>query len=89
MNELSLRLNMPPDVARVCCDSVGMEIQNETTSRSQVLMNYDSHGLELHVSSQDLISMRASLNTYFRWTIMCYDLLIIKTKNGSSKTNSG
>ncbi|MFZ2455148.1 MAG: KEOPS complex subunit Pcc1 [Candidatus Altiarchaeia archaeon] len=74
MNELSVRLEVPAETAQVCCASVGLEAQSEALSRSKVELSCEKDALILNVSAQDLGAMRAAVNTYLRWIIMCCDL---------------
>lgn len=75
MNELKIRLKIPTEIARICCQSVGIETKSEALSRSRVDLGYDENYLKLDIDAQDLSAMRAALNTYLRWIIMCHDLL--------------
>jgi tRNA threonylcarbamoyladenosine modification (KEOPS) complex Pcc1 subunit len=74
MNELSIRLAVPGEIAQVCCASVGLEAKSEALSRSKVELSCEKDALILHVSAEDLGAMRAAVNTYLRWIIMCCDL---------------
>lgn len=74
MNELSVRLSMPAEAARVCCESVGLEAKSEALSRSSVELSCADGCLLLHVTATDLGAMRAAVNTYLRWIAMCCDL---------------
>jgi tRNA threonylcarbamoyladenosine modification (KEOPS) complex Pcc1 subunit len=74
MNELSIRLSVPAEIAQVCCRSVGLEAQSEALSRSRVELSCADGCLILHVTAKDLGAMRAAVNTYLRWVIMCCDL---------------
>lgn len=75
MNELEIRLKIPTEIARICCQSVGIEAKSEALSRSKVDLGYDENYLKLNIDAQDLSAMRAALNTYLRWIIMCCNLL--------------
>jgi tRNA threonylcarbamoyladenosine modification (KEOPS) complex Pcc1 subunit len=77
MNELSIRLEVPGETAQVCCRSVGLEAQSEALSRSKVELSCEKDALILNVNSEDLGAMRAAVNTYLRWIIMCCDLTTV------------
>ena len=62
------------ETAQVCCASVGLEAESEALSRSKVELSCEKDALVLHVSALDLGAMRAAVNTYLRWIIMCCDL---------------
>ena len=74
MNELSILLTVPGEIAQVCCRSVGLEARSEALSRSKVELSCEDDSLRLNIFAQDLGSMRAAVNTYLRWVIMCCDL---------------
>ncbi len=74
MNELSVRLYIPAEAAKVCCQSVGLEAQSEALTRSKVELSCEKDCLLLHITASDLSAMRAAVNTYLRWIIMCCDL---------------
>ena len=78
MNELRIRLGVPTGIAEICCLSVEMEAKSEALPRSNVDLEYGRDYLSLNITSSDLGAMRAALNTYLRWVIMCCDLLRIK-----------
>ena len=83
MNELLIKLHIPKDIATVCSDAIGIETQNEALKRSDIQFRYvcgrnnsdDTGNLEIHIKSEDLSALRASVNTYLRWTIMCCELV--------------
>lgn len=81
MNELSIRLMVPGEIAQVCCRSVGLEAQSEALSRSKVELFCEKDALILNVSAQDLGAMRAAVNTYLRWVLLCCDLTGEKQSN--------
>jgi len=80
MNELAVTLEMPAEAAKICCESVGIEAKSEALSRSSVELTQKGDSLNLRISSQDLGAMRAALNTYLRWIIMCHGLVDDKRK---------
>lgn len=74
-NELEVFLEVPSGIAGVCCESINIEAKSESLTRSTVDLSFEGDLLRLHVVSQDLSSMRAALNTYLRWIIMCCELV--------------
>ncbi|MCK4492276.1 MAG: hypothetical protein KAU03_06605 [Candidatus Altiarchaeales archaeon] len=74
MNELKIRLNVPTYIADVCCRCVGFEAESDVSERSGVRLSHKEDLLELEIRSGDLPSLRAAMNTYLRWTLMCFNL---------------
>lgn len=79
MNELIIKLEIPKDIADTCCKSI--EIETDMFNRSKIDLNYNGC-LKIRIKSKDLHALRAALNTYLRWIIMCCDLL--SKKNGTN-----
>lgn len=77
MNELKIRLDIPTEIAKICCESIGIETKSSALSRSKIDLGHGKDCLKIDINSQDLSAMRAALNTYLRWVIMCCDLLKI------------
>jgi len=77
MNELSINIGMPKQAAKICCEAMGVEIDavGDEMQRSSVGATYDDGGLNLHITAKDLNALRAALNTYFRWVVMCRDMV--------------
>lgn len=75
MNELKIRLNVPAHTADVCCRCVGFEAESDVSGRSEVRLSHKKDLLELEIRSGDLPSLRAAMNTYLRWTLMCFNLI--------------
>ncbi|MEA3255857.1 MAG: KEOPS complex subunit Pcc1 [Candidatus Altiarchaeota archaeon] len=98
MNELRIRLGVPTEIAEICCRSVEIEAKSEALHRSNIDLEYGRDYLSLNINASDLGAMRAALNTYLRWIIMCCDLLRTRKfldstipsctikKNGSTNT---
>ena len=74
MNELTVRLQAPGEVAAATLESIKPEINAEIHGRSTVDLRYEGGELILHVSAKDLHAMRAAANTYIRWLDMCAKL---------------
>jgi len=85
MNNLLIRLNIPPHIAEICYKSIKIETKSEALSRSEVNLSYQKDSLGIEINSKDLTALRAALNTYLRWIIMCCEL----TENGIAKTYTG
>ncbi|ODS35779.1 MAG: hypothetical protein A7316_01770 [Candidatus Altiarchaeales archaeon WOR_SM1_86-2] len=77
MNELSINIGMPKQAAKICCEAMGVEIDavGDEMQRSSVGVACDEGGLNLHITAKDLNALRAALNTYFRWVVMCCDVV--------------
>ncbi len=89
MNELTIKLEIPEDISDICCRSIGIEAECEF-NRSKIDLDYESSGLlKIRIKSDDLYALRAALNTYLRWVIMCCDLLNNNTNGTNSQGNSG
>lgn len=82
MNELIIKLEIPKTIADASCKSIGIET-NHVLNRSSVDLNYEDDFLGIRIKANDLHALRAALNTYLRWIIMCYDLLT-RDKNGTN-----
>ena len=75
MNELLVTLQLPKETAETCIKAIGLEVENDVHERSKVDLKYGNGILVLVIKSKDLTSMRAALNTYLRWIIMCSNLI--------------
>lgn len=75
MNTLEIELDVPKNVADICAKSIGIETGSENLRRSTVDMHRGRKGLSLVIKSKDLHAMRAALNTYLRWVIMCCGIM--------------
>lgn len=80
MNTLSIRLKMPEQEALTCRDAVNMEAHSQSLSRSSVNLYYSRSSGELvvDIKAEDLTALRAALNTYLRWVLMCSEVISIK-----------
>ena len=75
MNELLVTLELPKETAETCIKAIALEVENDVHERSKVDLKYGSGILVLLIKAKDLTSMRAALNTYLRWIIMCSNLI--------------
>jgi len=73
MNELTVFLDVPEEVAKTIISSIRPEIDSDAHARSTVEMKYDK-GLVLYITAGDLHALRAAANTYVRWLDMCVKL---------------
>ena len=80
MNELLVTLELPKETAETCIKSIRPEAENDIHERSQVELHYGGGLLVLRITATDLTAMRAALNTYLRWIIMCAGLISEKNK---------
>jgi len=76
MNELEINMNFPTNVVKICKNSIGLETFHDGTKRSDIKLSYSKNNLNLYIKSEDLSSLRASVNTYLRLIIMCSDLIL-------------
>lgn len=77
MNELTINLCMPEDLSEICIKSVTAE--DRKFERSNVEVSRTKNGLKVYITANDLSALRAALNTYMRWIIMCCEL--VENKN--------
>ena len=74
MNVISIKIYVPEDIAIIFAKSIGQETKT-AIRRSEIELRPDEHGLEIEIKSDDLHALRASVNTYLRWLIMCFNLI--------------
>jgi len=74
MNTLSIKIGIPEYIAIICSKSIRPETKS-ASRRSEVELRHHKDGLEIEIKSDDLHALRASLNTYVRWIVMCFDLI--------------
>ena len=72
--ELTVRLQVPAEVAEATLNSIHPEIESDLHERSSVELKYEGQELVLHIKAKDLHAMRAAANTYVRWLDMCTKL---------------
>jgi len=75
MNELRIELRLPREKVAVCQRALALETENESMHRSEIELEEFSHGLRILVRTKDLSAMRAAINTYLQWVIMCCKLI--------------
>ncbi len=75
MNELQIYLQLPGERAAVCQRALALETKEEFMRRSRVKLEEFSQGMRILVRANDLPAMRAAVNTYLRWIIMCCKLI--------------
>lgn len=75
MNELRIELRLPKEKVAVCQRALALETENESIQRSKIEVKEFANGLIILVRANDLSAMRAAINTYLRWVIMCCKLI--------------
>jgi len=89
MNELQIDLQLPREKVEVCQKALALETESESLHRSEIKLEEFEHrkpkacenehqrvdGLRISVNAKDLSAMRAAVNTYLRWVIMCCNLI--------------
>jgi tRNA threonylcarbamoyladenosine modification (KEOPS) complex Pcc1 subunit len=75
MNTLTITLELGEEKASAIAKAVGLEAGSELMRRSEVSIRADCGVLAVDLRSDDLSGLRASLNTYMRWIIMCDELV--------------
>jgi len=73
MNELIINLQMPEKLSEICCKSIALE--NRELERSSVDVSCTGNGIKIYITASDLSALRAALNTYMRWVILCCELV--------------
>lgn len=63
--------------ASIVYNSILPEIEAETNERSKSNLKLDSNKLVINILSQDIVSLRASINSYVRWINLSEKLLKI------------
>ena len=66
------------DEAKLVLKSIEPEIQTSPSDRSSVEINLDSETLKLIINAEDTSSLRASINSYFRWITLSHEVNSLK-----------
>jgi len=75
MNELYIDLQIPHERAYICQKALALETKSESLHRSEIKLEESKQGLRISINAKDLSAMRAAINTYLRWVIMCCNLI--------------
>jgi len=89
MNKLSVDILLPDDTAEACIKSVSVEAREKDMTRTDVSLKKTGDGIKLSISSEDLHGLRAGLNTYLRWIILCIQLTCEENQDGDTKATTG
>lgn len=65
--------------AEVVLKTIEPEIQSAPSDRSSVTLNLNGNTLNLVIDAEDTPSLRASINSYFRWIILSCDVQNLKS----------
>ncbi|MBQ6443703.1 MAG: hypothetical protein IJJ11_03370 [Methanosphaera sp.] len=63
--------------ASIVYNSILPEIEAETNERSRTNLTLDSKKLVINIISKDIVSLRASINSYVRWINLSEKILKI------------
>lgn len=65
------------DIGKICEKAISLESKTHEMSRSSVSIFYSKKDkiLKIIIKSKDLSAMRAAMNTYLRWLIICCKLI--------------
>ncbi|MDO5825384.1 MAG: KEOPS complex subunit Pcc1 [Methanosphaera sp.] len=63
--------------ASIVYNSILPEIEAETNQRSRTVMSLDSNRIIISITSGDVVSLRASINSYVRWISLSEKILKI------------
>lgn len=74
MNVLGVRINVPSEVADVCCRAIEMETKSNALHRSEITLDREGNFMNLRINAEDLTALRGSMNTYLGWISMCLNL---------------
>jgi len=75
MNTLELEFHAPEEQAKAILRSINIEAEKDFHSRSKVSFEYSDGKVVMRVFASDLSAMRAAVNTYLRWIIMCDSII--------------
>jgi tRNA threonylcarbamoyladenosine modification (KEOPS) complex Pcc1 subunit len=64
-SEVDIRLKR--DTASFFNDTATTEIYTHTSERSTVTLSETESGLHLRIEAQDIVALRAAMNSYLRW----------------------
>ena len=73
MNLLEAEFTLTEEKTRIIVNSLEPEstVQKE---RSETTVTAEGNKLRLRIEAQDLSALRAAVNTYFKWLVMCDEL---------------
>lgn len=71
---LVLSIELSQELASKVIESMQVELSQEM-ARTEVSIDYRDNTLILTISTKDLSSMRAALNSYLRWLNLCINTL--------------
>ena len=76
-NSLKIKLKLPGKRGKIYAQSIKVEAKDNSSKRSKVEIEYDEKDetLEIKIKASDLSALRAAMNTYLRWIIICEELL--------------
>ena len=55
------------EMARIAYGALKAELLNPPSYRSKVNMVFEGSTIKIKISSSDLVGLRASINSYFKW----------------------
>lgn len=71
MNVFEASFTMPGGKASVIAESLRPESTVASHERSKTTVNTDGDQLKLRIEAPDLHALRAAVNTYLKWVMMC------------------
>lgn len=77
-NSLEIKLQIPKNVGMEISKALDIESKDyEMRKYADVKINYlnDREILNITIKADDISSLRAAMNTYLKWIIMCQELL--------------
>lgn len=89
MNILEMNFKLEENIGKICEKAISLEAKTHEMPRSSVSIFYSKKDeiLRIIIKSKDLSAMRAAMNTYLRWLILCCKLIEGGSSDITKKTN--
>lgn len=65
------------DEAEIIYNSISPEIEYEDNDRSKAIISLKDNSIVISIRSKDIVSLRASINSYIRWINLSIKILKI------------
>jgi len=74
-NTLEAQFTFTAEKAGIIADSLKLESKTAGNERSKTTIASSGDKLTLEIQAEDLHALRAAVNTYLKWLIMCSELV--------------
>ena len=76
-NSLKIKLKLLGKRGKIYAQSIKVEAEDNSSKGSKVEIKYNEKekALEIKIKAKDLSALRATMNTYLRWVIICEELV--------------